>query len=107
MSRQVIDLDGREVRVDRLGLLAFLTQPAGELGFVMDIGGPINRPPGQGDHAGPADDVEVRFLLTPGQVAELIVAALNAARQGGDPVVDVLLMALGELGFGPDEEPAT
>lgn len=94
---------GEAIRVDRLGAAAFLSQPSGELGFVLDIGGPVNRPPSSDENAGPPQDLEFRFLLAPGQAAELVVEVLNAARNGGDAPARALFEALTELGYGGDE----
>ena len=91
--------DTDAVIVDRLGSVAYIAQPSGELGFALDIGGPLNRPPSHDENAGPPRDVEVRFLLSPGQAAELVVEILNAARNGGDPPARALFEALDGLGF--------
>lgn len=90
------------IRVDRIGALAFLAQPENELGFLVDVGGPVNRPPSlepANAELGPPAEVEVRLLLTPGTAAELVVAILNAARAGGDPSAFALVAALDELGY--------
>lgn len=91
------------IRLTELGALAVLTQPAGEIGFVLELAGVENRPPlTAGDQAGPAPAHRARYLVAPGQVAELIVALIQAARTDVD-VDAALLTALADLGgFGPD-----
>lgn len=98
------------IRVARLGALAFLAQPENELGFLVDVGGPVNRPPSleaANAEVGPPAEVDVRLLLSPGVAAELVVAVLNAARAGGDPSAFALVDALDALGYAggpPDDE---
>ena len=83
----------RTFRVMGLGAVAFLAEPNLELGFVVDLVSLENQPPSQ-DHPEPPDAEERRYLLSPGQVAELIVELLKAGRAGGPAMRELLLEAL-------------
>lgn len=85
------------IRLTALGCVAFMSQPAGELGFLLDLDGLLNRPPSAGDYSGPPEAAGVRVLMAPGQAAELVVELLNAARHGGDPTVGAFIEALDAL----------
>lgn len=80
-------------RLMGLGVVAFLAEPAQELGFVIDLVGLENQPPTLELADVPASE-ERRYLLSPGQVAELIVELLAAGVAGGPAMRDLLLKAL-------------
>lgn len=77
------DSDRQPILVDALGAAAARMQPTDELAVILDVEGNRNRPPSAGDYAGEAERVEERYLLAPGQAAELIVDVILAVRRGG------------------------
>lgn len=70
---------GEAILLDALGAAAFVAQPRGEVGVLLDLEGMTNRPPSRPGKQHPARSRRhARFLLAPGQARELI-AELQAA----------------------------